>query len=138
MAKGDTTIKIDMEVAGASSAKLSVQDVFKTQEQAAEKAANKQIAVGNRLSSAEMLRRQKGRALYSQWVQEERAKHRELEKTMAMEKAQGARLFNAGKGALFGAASAIGLGSIAAVMQRIDQSAASIAAKAIFDAYVEA
>jgi len=44
MSKGDTTIRIDMEVAGASSAKMTAKDVYQSIESASKKATNSEQA----------------------------------------------------------------------------------------------
>lgn len=129
MSKGDTTVRIDFETGGASAAKMTVQDVYTSGTKAMEQAATKQRAISNKMSSEESLRRQKGRALYSQWLQDEKAKQRAMEQTALLEKAQGKRMFAMGKNAVMGAVSAVGLTSIATILQKMDQSIASIAAK---------
>lgn len=60
MSKGDTTIRVDFEVGGASAAKMSVQDVYRAQTAAMNQADNASIASAKkRNNSAAQLERQR-------------------------------------------------------------------------------
>ena len=131
MAKGDTTVRVDFEVGGESAAKLAVNNVYKAQETAVARSATVQAQARTKESAAESLARQKSRALYSQWLQDERAKQRALEQTATLERSRRDSLIEMGKGALMATAGFAGLTAASQMLQRMDASIASIAEKRV-------
>lgn len=73
MSKGDTTIRIDMEVAGASSAKMTAKDVYQSIESASKKATNTEEAeMRKRAKAAKDLAKFKEKTLKQNQAQEYR------------------------------------------------------------------
>jgi hypothetical protein len=82
MSKGDTTIRVDMEVAGASSAKMTAKDVYQSIESASRKAtAAEEAEMKKRANAAKSLAKQKEKYLkqnqaqeYRDWLKNEQKK----------------------------------------------------------------